>query len=155
MKKTLKKVFIGVVGPALAMLFVAASGWSMPHGDGPVDPQLKVAHMAQMLELTEEQTATVQALVTTSFEASAADRERLHSLKAQLLNQPAAFDAGAAQATADEIGQITSRRVFRMASTRAQIYQLLNDEQKEMMDEMSQRAGKRGDKRRGHDGPMF
>tara|TARA_R110002073_G_scaffold6066_6_gene36621 strand:+ start:7647 stop:8114 length:468 start_codon:yes stop_codon:yes gene_type:complete len=155
MNKTLKKVFMGVVGPALATLFVAASGWSMSHGDGPADPQRKVAHMAQMLQLTEEQTATVQTLVTTSFEASAADRQRLHSLKAQLLDQPASFDAGPAQATADEIGQITSRMVFRMASTRAQIYQLLNDEQKEKMDEMSLRAGKRGDKRPGPDGPMF
>ena len=155
MNKTLKKVLMGVVAPALATLFVAAAGWSMPPGDTPPDPQRRAAHLAEVLELTDEQTVAVQTLMTASFEQAEADRERLHSLRSQLLDQPAAFDASTAQATADEIGQITGRMVYRMASSRAEIYQLLTDEQKEIMDQMGERKGKRGDKRRGHDGPMF
>ena len=153
MNKTLKKTLLGVVAPALATLFVAAAGWSMPDGnDARHDPQKRVAHMAEVLELTDEQVVTVQSLMTASFEASDADRERIHALKEQLLSQPEAFDASTAQVMADEIGNITSGMVLRMATTRAEIYQLLDDEQKLAMNEM---ASKRGGKRGGHHRPPF
>jgi Spy/CpxP family protein refolding chaperone len=149
--KNLNRAILSVVAPALATLFVAAASWSLPNGDDSRhDPQHRITHLAKMLELTEEQEASVQSLLTTSFEESEVDKERLHVLKEQLLDQPDTFDAGAAQTAADEIGQITGRMVYRMASNYAAIYQLLDDEQKVEMKEMAESLGKRGEKRRGH-----
>ena len=148
MKITWKKTLTGVAAPALAILFVTAASWSMAEGDAPRhDPQHKVDHLVKMLQLTDEQEATVLTLLTASFEESEVDHERLHTLREELLNQPESFDKATALTTADEIGQITTRMVYRMASTRAAIYQLLDDEQKVAMAQMSE---KRGYKRRGH-----
>ncbi|CAA0098479.1 Uncharacterised protein [Halioglobus japonicus] len=157
MKLNLNRVLLSIVAPAMATLFVAAASWSMPQDDDKRhDPQHRVNHLAKMLELTDEQEATVQTLLTTSFEESEADRERLHVLKDQLLKQPGNFDAATAQAAADEIGQITSRMMYRMANNFAEIYQLLDDEQRVEMAEMAERMSERGGKRHGPRGlPPF
>lgn len=149
--KNINRTILSVVAPALATLFVSAASWSLPDGEeSRHDPQHKVEMLAKMLDLTEEQEATVETLLTESMEESEGDKERLHALKAQLLDQADAFNDASAQMTADEIGQITSRMVYRKASTYAAIYQLLDDEQKEAMNEMGEWAKKRGEKRRGH-----
>ncbi len=148
MKITWKKALIGMVAPALATLFVTAASWSMPDGDAPRhDPQHKVDRLVKMLQLTEEQEATVQTLLTASLEESEVDHQRLRTLREERLNKPESFDKTTALTAAEEIGQITTRMVYRMASTRAAIYQLLDHEQKVAMAEM---AEKRGHKRRGH-----
>ncbi|MCB1689817.1 MAG: Spy/CpxP family protein refolding chaperone [Halioglobus sp.] len=154
MKVKLNRVLLSIVAPALATLFVAAASWSVPHDDERQhDASHRVAHLAKVLDLSEEQEAEVQTLLTSTLEASEADKSRLHVLKQQLLNEPGAFDAGSAQVTADEVGQITSRMVYRMASTYAAIYQLLDDEQRVEMQEMAEKMGERGGRRHGH--PRF
>lgn len=156
MKMNLRKALLGVVAPALATLVVAAASWSMSGSEAPRhDPQQKVSHLAKMLQLTEEQEVSVKTLLMASFEESEADHERLRALRAELLDQPESFVEATAQSAADEIGQITSRMVYRMASTRAAIYQLLDDEQRLAMNEMDEWSGKRGDKRHGHQRPPF
>lgn len=159
-KLNMKKALLSIVAPAMATLFVAAASWSLPQGDdGRPDPQHRITHLAKMLELSEEQEATVQTLMIASFEESEADRERLRELRDQLRGEPGSFDAATAQVAADEIGQITSRMVFRRANDRAQLYQLLDEEQRVMMTEMAEhrreRGGKRGGKRGGHRGAPF
>jgi Spy/CpxP family protein refolding chaperone len=150
-KLNMKKIVLSIVAPAMATLFVAAASWSLPQGDGErPDPQHRITHLSKMLELTDEQEATVQTLMTSSFEESEADRERLRELRDQLKEQAASFDAATVQATADEIGQITSRMVYRRAYDRAQIYQLLDDEQRVMMAEMAEHRREHGGKRGGH-----
>lgn len=55
------------------------------------------------------------------------------------------FDAGAAQKIADEIGQITGRMVYRASETWAQVYQVLNAEQRAELDAMmAKRQARRG-----------
>lgn len=149
----LKRAILSFVAPAVATLLVSAASWSLPEGDDSRhDPQHKVTMMVKMLKLTDEQEATVNTLLRESIEASAADKERLHVLKQQLRAQADTFDEASAQRAADEIGQITSRMAYRMASTQAAIYQLLDDEQKLAMNELS---AKRGAKGRGHHRPLF
>ena len=156
MKLNMKRIILSIVAPAMATLFVAAASWSLPQDGGErPDPQHRITHLAKMLELTEEQEATVQTLMSTSFEESEADRERLRELRDQLRGEPGSFDAATAQAAADEIGQITSRMVFRRANDRAQIYQLLDDEQRVMMAEMAEHRREHSGKRGGHRGGPF
>ena len=141
----LKKTVLSFVAPALATLCISTASWSLPNGDDSRhDPQHKVTIMAKMLGLTEEQEATVNTLLAHSLEESERDKERLHVLREQLRGQADTFDEVSTQLAADEIGQITSRMVYRRASTHAAIYQLLDDEQKVEMDEWSaQRSAKR------------
>lgn len=156
MKKSLNKVMIGAIASGIVTLFITAVSWSMPPGDGPGhDPEHMVTHLTKVLHLTEEQQASVQTLLATSSEETGVDAERLHTLRDEMRDQTAAFNAATAQTAADEIGQITSRMVYRMASTRAAIYQLLDDEQKVAMNELEEKRGERRDKGLGHHGLPF
>jgi periplasmic protein CpxP/Spy len=151
MKTSINRVLIGAVASGLTTLFIAAFSWSTPHGDTEDhSPERMVIHMAKMLDLTDEQQAIIEPLLSSTLEESRADAERLHVLRDELRSQRQAFDATSAQVAADQIGQITSRLAYRMASTQAEIYQLLDDEQKVALTEMEEWREKRHGKRRGH-----
>ncbi len=153
MKEKLHKALLSIVAPALATLFVAAASWSQPPDVGERhDPQYRAAHLAKMLDLNEAQQASVRTLLTTSYKESAPDKARLRELKEQLFSESDSFDSGAAQVVADEIGEITARMVYRMASTRAAVYQVLEPGQQAEMNEMLKRMAEHRDRRRGHHG---
>jgi len=128
MRRLSRNLVLGTVFGGLAL--GAVTGWTKDgyrmHGD----PARMVAHMADRLDLSEDQQAGIEALLSESREQSAADHARLRELRQQLRMQRGAFDAGEAQRLADEIGQITSRMVYQAASTQARIYQLLDEEQR-------------------------
>jgi Spy/CpxP family protein refolding chaperone len=150
MKKSLTKALMGAIASGMATLFITAATWSMPHGDASGhDPERMMTYMAKMLDLTEEQQARVETLLTTAFEEAGVDAERLHILSDEILGQPETFDETTAQATADEIGRIASHMIYRMASTHAAIYQLLDDEQQLAMNDLDEWSGARGEKWRG------
>jgi Spy/CpxP family protein refolding chaperone len=144
MKTTLKKILLGTGFAAASLVTLASASWSMNHGMSTGhDPQRMLAHMAQRLDLTEEQQAQVKSLLTSARESSAADRERLTQLRKELHEQGEAFDEGRVQALADEVGEITSRLVYQAASTQARLYQLLTPEQREQMAEIMEKRGER------------
>ena len=146
MSKSLSKALFGAIVAGAALLSLSVASWSMGHGDGmDFDPGRMVAHMTDRLDLTEEQASRVKQLATTARENSAVDRKRMAELRDQLKAQRDDFDAGKAQVMADEIGQITSRRVFQAVSMFAEIYQSLTDEQKAEMDDMMEQRESRRD----------
>ena len=147
MNKSFSKALFGAFVAGAALLSLSVASWSMGHGGGmDFDPGRMVAHMSDRLDLTEEQESRVKQLTTEAREKSVVDRKRIAELREQLKGQRDNFDAGKAQMAADEIGEITSRMVFQIASTHAEIYQLLTDEQKEEMDAMMEQRESRLDK---------
>jgi len=146
MNRILGRVLPAAVAAGMTAILIAAAAWSMPHGGGRShDPQRMIDHLEKHLDLTGEQRAAVQSLLSAMFTASETDIERLHTLRDTLREQRDDFEADRTQAAADEIGQITTRMVYRMASTQAQIYQLLNDEQKKLLDKMDKKRKARRD----------
>ena len=61
------------------------------------------------------------------------------------------FDPGKAQAIADEIGQLTGRMVYQASETFAQVYQVLNAEQRTQLESMMAKHSERRS-RWGHGG---
>ncbi len=132
---------------------ISAGVWAMGHPGGmDHDPARMLAHMAEKLELSSEQQAEVDKLLTEAKQANAPDRERMGELRGEMMAQRDSFDAGAAQKIADEIGLITGRMVYRASETWAQVYQVLNAEQRAELDAMmAKRQARRGKWHQGGD----
>lgn len=127
-------------------VLVSATGWAMgPPGGMDRDPGRMMEHMSAKLDLSAEQEAEVKSLMAASREANAEAQRRLGELQGQLQDMRADFDAGKAQQIADEIGELTAGLVYRMSSTWAGVYQLLDTDQRAEMDAlMAQREERRG-----------
>jgi Spy/CpxP family protein refolding chaperone len=148
-------------GLALILLgsLASAPGWTAPgggHHGG--DPARMLEKMSTHLELSESQQSEMAKLLEQAREAGAADRERMRELRQQLRAQQSSFDAGTAQALADELGQITARSSYRRVETRAAIHRLLDDSQREKLEQMEAKRDKRwmkhrreGDRHMGHE----
>jgi protein CpxP len=125
-------------GGALASAAVMSmAAWSMgpTHGMGG-DPSRMIAHIGDRLDLSGEQQSEVESLVTTVKQTSETDRARMQELRAEMMAMKGDFDVGKAQTIADEIGQLTSRMVYQVSETFAQVYQVLNAEQRTQLDNM-------------------
>ncbi len=107
-----------------------------------------MAELADKLDLTAAQETEIKTIYADASSASKADRERLRQLREQLLAQGADFDPGEAQKLADETGEITTRLVYSMASTRARIGAVLTDSQREQLQDLqaARHKGRRGGK---------
>jgi len=103
-------------------------------------------HMVDALGLTETQERTISEILNSARESTLTDRHRMKALRAQLRDQRAAFDPGEVQAIADEMGQITARTVYSMASAQAQVYQTLDATQQANLDQImaDRKPGPRG-----------
>ena len=110
-----------------------------------------IAHLSDRLDLSSEQETEVKSLVAAVKETVSTERARMQELRAEMLAMKGDFDAGRAQAIADEIGQLTGRMVYQASETFAQVYQVLDAEQQTQLDAMMAKYGEhRG--RWGHGG---
>jgi protein CpxP len=127
-----------VCGGALASAAVMSmAAWSMgpTHGMGD-DPTRMIAHLSDRLDLSSEQQAEVESLVAATKQTGDTERARMQELRAQMMAMKGDFDPGKAQGIADEIGQLTGRMVYQVSETFAQVYQVLNAEQRTQLDNM-------------------
>jgi len=151
MRRSLSRTLMGTVGAGVFMLSVAVSSWSMPAGgEQQRNPAKMVSVLADKLELTETQEKDVSALLKASHAESEADRQRLATLKEILRQQEQSFNEGVTRETAEEVGEITARMLYTKTSTAAQIYALLDAEQREQMAELDKKRELRRIKRRDH-----
>ena len=151
MKQSISRTLIGGTAVLVTTVSLAAVAWpGKPGGDRTMDPERMVDRLTRHLELTEEQQLQAEEIFTLSFAEGTADRARIEELRDSLKGQAAEFDAGTVQATADEIGELTSRMVYRRASTQASLYQLLDEEQRAEMEEFAEKREDRRDKMRSH-----
>ncbi len=143
MKKTILKVI-----PAVAMsgLLMASASWAMgPRGE--MDPERMVPRMSEHLDLSEEQEQQITTILEENKAQMKADHERINEIRDALHQQRENFDAGEAQKLADELGEITTRMAYQAASKHAQVYQLLDEEQREELAELQEKRDQHKDKR--------
>ena len=144
MNKTLSKLLPGTA--LMGVLLLSSGAWSM--GPAPEHDMGRVLeHMADELDLSESQEEKIETLMNESRDAGREDQQRLSELRTELREMRSDFDAGRAQQLADEMGEVTSRIAYRMASTHAQIYEQLDAEQREEFEAMAERREKRFEKR--------
>lgn len=141
MKQPLVKRITASVAGALVALSAATLAMGPPGGDH--DPARMLRHMSERLELTDDQRDQAEAIMQAGKTESGADRQRLRELRGELMTMESAFDPDAARKAADEIGEITSRMVYRYASTYAEFYALLTDEQRAELEQLKEERGER------------
>lgn len=144
MRRLPRNLLLGTVFGGLAL--GAVTGWAKDGYGMHGDPARMVARMTEKLDLSDDQKTGIEAILTETRGQSAADHARLQELRQQLRAQRAGFDADTARRLADEIGEITSRMVYGAASTQAQIYQLLDEEQRTELDEFMEEHEPRRDR---------
>jgi Spy/CpxP family protein refolding chaperone len=109
------------------------------------DPARMLAHLGDRLGLSSEQKSQLEGLLSAGKEAKAANHARMNELRTQMLAMRDSFDEQKARQVADEIGQVTASMVYQASATWAQVYRLLDAEQKAQLDSMmARRAEHRG-----------
>ncbi len=141
MNRTAKRTLIGAVAAGVVTMSFTLSGWSMPGEGSPhfINPERMFARLADKLELEDEQRAEIREIFSQSHEALSENRTRLHELREELSEMDASFDPQQARSVADEIGDITADLAYGHATSKAAIYELLSDEQREQFGEMMDR----------------
>ena len=125
-----------------------ASVFSLPlmaidYGAGPAE---MVGRLVDKLDLNETQELQIRSLLAEGHQDAAKDRARVAVLHDELRAISADFDAGQAQQVADQIGVITSRLLYNHASVQAEIYTLLNEEQRLMLQQLLEQRQQRRDR---------
>ena len=140
-------------------MLISATAWSMGPQDGqrmgPPEPGKMLERMTRDLDLTDQQSAQISALITDGRAAAEADRKRMHGIYDSLRDMRESFDETEARKLTDELGQISSRMAYRMASKGAEVYAVLTPEQRTQLDakmqKMQARMERRGDSKRDGD----
>ncbi|MEM1153128.1 MAG: periplasmic heavy metal sensor [Pseudomonadota bacterium] len=134
-----------VVAALASAVTVSAVAWSGHHSK-PGDPMRMFGYISERLDLNAEQQTEVGALMSVARQERSEDQTRLKELRSELMAMKGSFDEGRAQTIADEIGQITGRMVYQMSSTFAQLYEVLDADQRAELDSMlAKRSDRRGD----------
>ncbi len=115
-----------------------------------------MARMAHHLELTDAQKEEISVIFEEAHAAGAADRERREVLRDELETLMDDYNATQAQAISTELGEIHGRLAYIRIDSRAQINEVLTEEQLEELAEMreqhAERRGKGGKRFGGPDG---
>lgn len=132
-----KQTVIALFGLLLASTMVVAR----PHwGAAPGFEFMDV--MAERLDLTDSQQASIDDLISSSRLAHAQDRERLAQVREKLqalARTEGSFDQASAQALADEMAAIVARMAVAGTELRWQLRQVLTEEQRAQADALRPR----------------
>lgn len=155
MKRFVSKILPGSI--LATLLMVTAMAWAgghkgFPHQERGHDPERMLTHLTEQLELSETQQGEIESIFTAGKDAMETDVNRLSEIRDALHSQNTSFNEAEAVALTDELGQITARLSYQKISTRAAVYQLLDDEQREEMDALqASRKGQRKNRGRKYD----
>ncbi len=146
MTPTVQKTLLSSIAVVVATLMLAATAWSEPDGMG---PRMHGSDMlARKLSLTDEQKTAADAVLAAPREQGMADRNRMAEIRTELAGLRKNWDAARAESLAAELGTLTARGAVRKTQTEAEIYQLLDDTQKEKMEKLWAKRDARMDRRR-------
>jgi len=143
--KMIAKQTLTSVGLSIALLGAGAAYAQVPQ-NAQRGPDTRIERMAEQLDLSSQQQSQIEEIFRSSKTQSEVDRNRLIQLKQTIRASESDFDAGAVQAAADEIGQITSRMTYQMAEAKYQVHELLTEEQRAKLEQhmaMREERGKR------------
>lgn len=144
--KTLHRCWLSTF--ALCGVLGALPAWSMgPGTEGHRNPARMLERLSAHLELTGEQEQQVRDILEQGSEQASADRQRLRSLRDALAQQRNSYDAAKTQQLADELGEVSARMAFDITHKYAQVYQVLDEQQRaefeRLQAEREARSGRR------------
>ncbi|MCB1841517.1 MAG: Spy/CpxP family protein refolding chaperone [Halioglobus sp.] len=139
LQRSSTRILLGSVAAGALTLVFALSSWSMSADK----PERMLNYLSERLSLSSEQHQSAEVLFNENSAQLSADLERMHALRKELMAQRSNFDAGEAKRLADELGELTTRRAYQMASSQAALYEMLTAEQKAEMDALVDARQKR------------
>jgi protein CpxP len=137
--RAILKYSLAAAGLSLALLG-AGAGYAQPLG-GPHGPDRMLSHMAERLDLSDEQSEQIGKILDSGYKSMDGDRARMRELRDQLRGSDEAFDDKAARQAADELGRMTADMHYNMARTHHEIRQVLTPEQRQQWDAMREEHG--------------
>ena len=151
MKKSFTRALVGAFLAGAALLLLSGASWSMCQSGGMnFDPGRMLEHMDERLDLSDDQRNQIEPLLNATREKIRIDRERLTTLREQLHALREDFDSDQARAISTQIGELTGNMVFEMSSTHAQMFAVLDAEQRAEMNKVMEQRHRRGGKWRKH-----
>jgi len=138
-----------LVAAAFLVASVSIAGPSMGHSGPPFerDPTELVSHMAERLDLSDDQQSRITTLLEAEHGQVQSDRDQLKSLRDQLVSMEGDFDSDSTRVITDEMGVISGRLAYSRASTFSEINQILTEDQRDKLDGFMQgRTGRRGER---------
>lgn len=154
-----RKLATGLSVAALSLSVLCVSPvQAMPgghHGMAGASPQKMLERIDKNLDLTQGQRAQVEGILNAGSDVREADVARLKEIREALHAQQEGFDAASARALSDEAGLIIARLTYQRVSSRAEIFQLLDEEQRTKLTTIQnakeeRRAARRNAKERKH-----
>ncbi|MDX1735500.1 MAG: Spy/CpxP family protein refolding chaperone [Halioglobus sp.] len=144
MNKTAKRTLLAAVAAGAVTVGFAASSWSKPpfaerHG---LDPERFAERMAARLDLSGQQEDAVMDILSGNADRARDNRQRMRELKRELADLRSDFDSARAEALAGEVGAVAADMALARATTGAEIYQLLDEEQRARFEELQEQRRK-------------
>ncbi len=138
MKSPIIKYMAAIAISLAASMAIArpSAGLAEHHFD--LDPEQMVAHMAEKLDLSEDQQDQILVLLESRQDEMRSERAKLQKLQKQLMQQGDEFDSGRAGEIADDIGAITANLAYARAEDQAQISAILTEDQQAQLNEFFQ-----------------
>lgn len=130
-KFSLVKVFV----LASTLAFVPTVSAMGPFGEGGA-MENKLGFLSWKLDLTPDQQIQIAAELEMVEQQMSAEREYLAALKSELRALQSDFDASLAAELAADIGDATANLVLNLATSKAAIYQLLDEDQRAELEEL-------------------
>jgi Spy/CpxP family protein refolding chaperone len=143
--RVLVKGALAALGAGVITLALVTTAWAMPMGgEKHRNPEKIVEKMADKLELDESQQASVMQIFQSTSEAAEGDRQRMAEIRQRAEASGGELDSAQIEELSSEVGELVARMMQRRLSAQAEVYALLNDEQREEFLEIQQhRSGKR------------
>ena len=125
----------------VSVLVFAIEATARPGMGGSPDGGDIVSRMSQHLDLSADQQAEISTIVNAAQLENAVDQERRRQIEKEMRGMAENFDAGSAQALADELGEIAGRLAYSRVYTMSQVREILTEEQLAQMQEQREGAG--------------
>ena len=113
----------------VSVLVFAIEATARPGPGGGPDGGVIVGRMSQHLDLSVDQQEQITTIVNAAHLDNAVDQERKRQIEKELRGLAENFDAGSAQALADELGEIAGRLAYSRVYTMSQVREILTEEQ--------------------------
>ncbi len=143
----MNKLIVAVALCASVLVFAIEATARPGFGGNPAGAEFDMtSRLSHHLDLSADQLEQISAIVNAAQLENAVDRERERQIREEMHGLAENFDAGTAQALADELGEIAGRLAYSRVYTMSQIRTVLTEEQ---LSELAAMREGMGEHRRG------
>lgn len=156
MKKMVSRSAIVAAACLLTTLAIAEPPMGRSGGLSGRDPAQMVSHMADRLDLSEDQQTEITALLTAEQEKMQNEHYKLTELRNQLMSQTDEFDDDKVREITNDMGVISGELAYSRTFTFSEINKILTEDQQAKLEsflkDRGDRSGGRGGRESRHKG---